>query len=97
LHRQGGVTGAQGVVLMRNGGTKERHNAIAQHLVHGALKAVYRVHHSVDSRIEELLGGFRVEVFDELGRVFDVSKQHGDLFAFAFQSRTGDEDFLRKV
>jgi hypothetical protein len=38
----------------------------------------------MDSRIEELLGGFRVEVFDQLGGVFEVGKQDGDLLAFAF-------------
>ena len=33
LHRQSGVTGAQGVILMGDGSAKEGHDAIAQHLV----------------------------------------------------------------
>ena len=97
LHGQGRVAGAQGVVFMRNGGAKQGHNAVAQHLVHGTFIAVYRVHHNVNGGIEELLGGFRVEVFDEFGGVFDVGKQDGDLFTFAFQRRTGGEDFLGQV
>ncbi len=56
LHRQGGVAGAQGVVLVGNGRAKQGHDAIAQHLVHRALKAVHGVHHALQGRIEELLG-----------------------------------------
>jgi len=38
----------------------------------------------VQGGIEKLLSGFRIEVFDQLSRVFDVRKQHGDLLALAF-------------
>ena len=82
---------------MRQGGPEEGHKAVAQHLVHSAFKAVHGVHHDVDGRVQELLGSFWIEVFDQLGRVFDVDKQHSDLFAFAFQGRTGGEDFFSEV
>ena len=72
------------MVFVGNGCPKERHDAIPEHLIHRALEAVHRVHHAVDGGIEELLGGFRVEVFDQLGGVLDVGKQDGDLLAFAF-------------
>ena len=97
LHRQGGVTGAQGVVFMGNGGAKQGHNAVAQHLVHRALVAVHRVHHAVNGRVEELLGGFGVEVLDELGGVFDVGKQHRDLLAFAFEGSAGGKNLLGQM
>ena len=71
---------------MGNGGTEEGHNAIAQHLVDGAFIAVHGVHHNVDGGIEQLLSGFRVEVFDQFGGVFDVGEQDGDLFAFPCQA-----------
>ena len=87
LHRQGSVTGAQGVVLMRHRGTKQRHDAVAQYLVHRPFKAVYGVYHNVNRRVEELLSDFGVEVQDQLGRVFDISKQDRDLLAFTFRSR----------
>src|SRR5262249_10400710 len=86
-----------GVILMGNGGTKQGHNAVAQYLVDGALEAVYRLHHAVEGWVEELLGGFRVEALDELGRVFDVGKQHRHLFALAFQGGTGGQNLLRQV
>ena len=48
-------------------------------------------------RIEELLGRFRVEVRDQLGRALEVGKQHRDLLALAFQGAAGGEDFLREI
>jgi hypothetical protein len=75
-------------------GSEERHNAVTEHLVHRTLEAVHRVHHEVDGRIGELLGGFGVQVADEFGGVFDICKEHRDLLAFAFEVATGGEDFF---
>ena len=97
LHGQGGVAGAQGVVFVGNGRTEQRHNAIAEHLIDGALEAVYGVHHVVEGRIEELLGGFGIEAPDQFRRVFEVGKQHRDLLALAFEGTAGGEDFLRQM
>ena len=71
---------------MGNRRPKQGHNAIAQHLVHRALEAVYGVHHAMQGRVQEFLRRFGIEAFDQLGRVFDIGKQHRDLLAFAFQS-----------
>jgi hypothetical protein len=43
------------------------------------------VHHMLQGRIEERLASFGIEVTDELGIAFEVGKQHGHLFALAFQ------------
>ena len=61
LHGQGGIAGAQGVVLVGQGSAKQGHDTVAEDLVDGALEAVHGVHHVVDGRIEELLGGFGIE------------------------------------
>ena len=97
LHRQGGVAGAQGVIFVGQRSPKEGHNAVAQHLVHRALIAVHGLHHAVQSGVEELLGGFRVEVLNQLGRVLDIGKQHRHLFAFTFQGTAGGEDLLGEI
>ena len=97
LHRQRGVAGTQRVVFVGNGGAKERHNAIAEHLIDRALEAVDRVHHHVDGRIEELLGGFGIKATDEFGGVLEIGKEHRDLLALAFQRATGGEDLLRQI
>ena len=46
---------------------------------------------------EECLGGFRVEIADQLRGAFEVGKQHGDLFALAFQGTSGGEDLLDQI
>ena len=94
LHGQGRITGPGGVILVGNGGAKEGHNAVAQHLVHGAFIAVHRVHHGMQSRVQKLLGGFRIKATDEFQRVFEIRKQHRDLLALAFQDSAGRADFL---
>ena len=45
LHGQGCITGAQGVVFVRQRCAKKRHDAVTQHLVDGSFIAMDRVHH----------------------------------------------------
>ena len=85
------------MVFMGHWGSEERHDAVPEHLIHGAFVAVHGVHHDVQRRIEEPLGGFRVEVADQLGRAFEVGKEHGDLLALAFQGTAGGQDFLGEI
>ena len=42
-------------------------------------------------------GLFWVEVADQLRRALEVGKQHGDLFALAFQGAAGGENLLREI
>jgi hypothetical protein len=58
---------------------------------------VHGVHHVVESGIEELLGSFGIEAADELRRVFEVGKQHGDPLAFAFQGTLRGQDLLGEI
>ena len=85
------------MVFVGNGGAKQGHNAVAEHLVHRALEAVHGVHHAVQGRIEELLGGFGIEAADEFGGVFEVGKEHRDLLALAFQGGAGGQDLLGEM
>ena len=59
LHGQGGIAGPQGVIFVGNRGAKQRHDAVAQHLVHRALKAVHGVHHVVQGRDPGAAGRLR--------------------------------------
>ena len=50
------------MILMGNGGAKQRHDAITHHLVDGTLIAMHGVHHALQHRVEELPGLFRIAV-----------------------------------
>jgi hypothetical protein len=89
LHDQRRITGAHGVVFMRHRGADERHDAIAQHLGHGAFVAVHGRHHDVQRRVPELAGLFGIETLDQLGGALEVGKAHRHLLALAFQGATG--------
>jgi replicative DNA helicase len=80
-----------------NGGAEQGHDAVAQHLVDGALEAVDGVHHQPKGRIEELLGGFGVEALDKPGRVLEVGEEDGDLFALAFQGVAGGQNLVGEM
>jgi hypothetical protein len=82
---------------MGNGGTKQRHNAVAQYLIHRALEAVHRVHHALQGRVEELLRGFGIEAPDEFSGVLEVGKEHRDLLAFACQGGAGGQDLVGEM
>ena len=97
LHGQGRIAGAQGVIFVSNGGAKQGHDAVAQHLVDRAFKTVHGVHHALQGGVEELLGRFGVETPDQLRGVFDVGKQYRDLLALAFQGTAGHENLLGQV
>ena len=97
LHRQRRVTGPHGVVFVGHWRPEQGHDAVAQYLVDRALVAMHGVHHAVQGGIQEPLGGFGVEVGDELGRPFQVGKQHRDLLALAFQRTPGGEDLLGQM
>jgi hypothetical protein len=85
------------VILVGNGGAKQGHNAIAEHLVHRALEAVHGVHHQAQGGVQELLGGFGIQALNELGGVLDVGKEDGDLFAFACQGGARGEDLVSEM
>jgi hypothetical protein len=65
LHGERRVTGPEGVILVGNGRPKERHNTVAQHLVHGAFIAMHRVHHGVQGGIRSCWAASGVQVADD--------------------------------
>src|SRR6266852_3594336 len=77
------------MVFMSDGGTKQRHDAVAHDLVHRALVAVHRGHHVFQDGVEELPGFLGIALGQEFHRAFEVGKQHRDVFAFAFEGTPG--------
>jgi hypothetical protein len=56
LHGKGCVTRPHRMILVCNGRSKERHDAIAHDLIHGAFVAVHRLYHAFEHGVEELAG-----------------------------------------
>src|SRR5262252_9306664 len=97
LHAQRRVAGAHGMVLVGDGRAEERHDAIPHDLVHGAFKAVDRVHHALEHGVEDLPRLLGIAVGEELHRALEVGEEDGHLFALAFEGALGCEDLLRQM
>src|SRR5215468_7598670 len=54
LHFKSGIARPHRMVLVGDGRAEERHDAVAHDLVHRALEAVDRLHHSLEHGIEDL-------------------------------------------
>src|SRR5262249_45533096 len=76
---------------------EQRHDAVAHHLVDGALVPVDRLHHVLEDGIEELARLLGVTVGEQLHRTFQVGKQNRDVLALAFEGGLGGEDALREM
>ena len=97
LHGQRRIAGPHRMVFMGQGGTKQRHDAVAHDLVHGPLVAVHSGHHALQHRVKELAGLLGIALGQQFHGAFEVGKQHGHLFAFAFQGAARGEDLLGQV
>jgi hypothetical protein len=85
------------MILMRNGGAKEGHNAIAHDLIHRALIAVHSSHHPFQDGVEKLAGLLRITVSEQLQRALEVRKQDGDLFPLPFERAAGGENLVGQM
>ena len=85
------------MVLVGERRAEQRHDAVAHHLVDGALVAVDGLHHPLEDRVEELARLLGVAVGEQLHRALEVGEQDRDLLALAFQGGLGGEDLLGEV
>jgi hypothetical protein len=97
LHPQCCIARPHGVILVGQRRPEQRHDPVAHHLVDGALVAVDGLHHAFEHRVEELPRLLGIAVGQQLHRALQVGKQHGDLFALAFEGRLGCEDALGEM
>jgi hypothetical protein len=97
LHAQRGVAGAHRVILMRERGAEQRHDAVAHDLIDRALVVVHGFHHAFEDGIEDLARLFRIAIGEQLHRALQIREQHRDLLALAFEGGLGSEDLLGEV
>ena len=97
LHAQRGVGRAHRVVLVGDGRAEDRHDPVAEHLVHGALVVMDRLHHPLEDGVEELPRFFRITVGKQLHRPLEVGEQHRHLLSLALEGSARGEDLLGEV
>ena len=61
-------------------------------LIDRAFIPMHGGHHPFEDGIEQLPGFLRIAVGQKFHRAFQVGKQHGDLFALAFQGTAGGQE-----
>ena len=97
LHPERRVARPHGVILVGERRAEERHDAVAHHLVHGALVAVDRLHHVLEHGVEELARLLGVAIGEQLHRALEVGEEDRDLLALAFEGGLGGEDLLGEM
>ena len=73
------------MVLVRERGAEEGHDAIAHDLVDGALVAMNRLHHAFEYGVEQPARVLGISVGEQLHRPLQVSEEHRDLLALALE------------
>ncbi len=97
VHPQRRVTRSHRVVLVGERRAEERHDAVAHHLVDGALVVMDGVHHQREDGIENLTRLFGIAVGKQLHRALEVGEEDRDLLALALEGGLGGEDLLGKM
>ena len=97
LDGQGGAERAVRVVLVGDGGAEERHDAVAQELVDGALEAVDRAQDDLEDPVHDAVDLLGVQALGHRREAGDVREHHADLLALALHGRAAAEDLLGQV
>ena len=85
LHPERGIAHAHGVIFMGERRAEEGHDAVARHLIHGALVVVDGVHHQREDGIEDRARLLGIAVGEELHRALEVGEEHSDMLSLAFK------------
>ena len=97
LHPERRVAGAHRVIFVSQRRTEQRHDAVAHDLIDCSLIAMHCFHHVFEDWIKKFPRLFRITVGEQFHRAFHVSEQHRDLFALAFESALGDQNFFGEM
>src|SRR5262249_41228053 len=85
------------VVLVRDWGAEERHDAVARELVHRPLEAMHTRGENGEEAIDDVVPLLGIELLGKLHRALHISEEHGDLLSLALQGGTGAENLLGEV
>jgi hypothetical protein len=85
------------VVLVGDWGAEERHDAIAQELVHRALVAVDLGQHQIEGPRHQLMDVFGIQPLGQRREAGDVGEEDGQELALALERTPGGQDLLGEV
>jgi hypothetical protein len=91
------VARALRMILVRDRGTEEGHDAVAGVLIHRALEAVYAIGEYLKETVQDLVPLFRIELLGEVHRALHVGEEDGHLLALALEGASRGEDLLGEV
>ena len=94
---EGGVDGAERVVLQRDGGAEERHQPIAEELVHRALVAMDRLGHEPQDAVHDLVHRLRLELGGQPRGIDQVAEHDADLFPLPLHRPPRGQDPIDEV
>src|SRR5262249_8235748 len=97
LDTERGMHRAPRMILMSDRRPEQRHDAVAEELIDGALVAMDFGQHQLEGTSHESVHVLRIQPIGHRGESRHVDKEHGDLLALAFESALRSEDLLGEM
>ena len=94
---EGRVHGSLRVILVGDGRTEQRHDPVAEELVHGALVPVHLGQHQLEGAGHEGVDLLGIEARGDRGEAGNVHEEHRHLLALTLDGALGREDSLGEV
>jgi hypothetical protein len=94
---QRGAERSVGMVLVGDGGSEERHDAVTEKLIDVAFVAVNCLQHDLERPVHNRVDVFGVQFFGDRREAAHIHEHHGDVLALALHGALGGEDLLGEV
>src|SRR5262249_16510151 len=91
------IARAHRMILVRDRRAEQRHDAVAHHLVHGALVVVDGLHHVFENGIEKLPRLLGIAIGEQLHRPLEIGEEYRDLLSLALERGLRRQDLLGEV
>ena len=94
---EGGEHGATGVILVGERRAEQRHEAVAEELVHRAFVAMHLRERGLEEAAQKRVHAVGADPLGEGGGADEIAEEHGDGLALALHGGAGGEDLLGEM